>query len=586
MALRFAPMKANWEWVALGLAIRWALWVGVRVGLLFVALKLWPMVLLALALRLKVLPLAREALPRKAVDTLTTALAAALFVGVWLVPVDRLRAWLDAYGRGYQFFPLGPETRAAAAQAAPLVVLGGLILAGAWPFLHRLPGLSVLRRWGGDPPAAPGGGPRTTDHGQRRVVVRPMPAQRVATARVPAQPWFTEHLYGPGLLSLLVSPAGVGKTDLVNGTLAAARDGEAFAGRLTTQRPRRALVLSEMSGRTMRSGFRRWDFFTPPTGWLHALKLRLRPETFIDVLWAADLLAVRRDGTKPEWHEVVQALKPKLKRGHYDLLIVDSLGRWMGNDASNTQMLAALGLLRELIRECGIGVLVLHHCSKDDKPPYRPRGGTAIEAEFDIIWSLARVEGSPDPLHDPARTFECVKSRESEDAPPPLRIMRVLGNDWGQRPHYRLLGGAGVPPTPAQRVVVDIVGDGGPVPPPPQWVFTTDRALLPPPPPDPTDGLPAREAAVLAMVIRRGPSGATARFLADGPLLYWGPRAYKACCEALARLEKVGLVRQNGTEETPKGGPAARVFVATCVSDPADAVATAERILRNARKKP
>src|SRR5262249_11936524 len=70
------------------------------------------------------------------------------------------------------------------------------------------------------------------------VKLRPVAAQRVALARFAAEPWTVKPLYGPGLLSMLVAPPGVGKSELVYGSLGAAHDGLDFCG-LETTRPRR-----------------------------------------------------------------------------------------------------------------------------------------------------------------------------------------------------------------------------------------------------------------------------------------------------------------------------------------------------------
>ena len=129
---------------------------------------------------------------------------------------------------------------------------------------------------------------------------------------------------------------------------------------------------------------------------------------------------------------------------------MDSLARWMGNDCSNAAMLDALGALRQVTR-LGVGVLAPHHCAKDASPPYEPRGGSAILGELDLCWSLARLPGCRDPLHDPRRVLECVKSRFAELTPPPLRIERVDADPAAPRPRYgyRLLDGARVRPSTA-----------------------------------------------------------------------------------------------------------------------------------------
>ena len=70
---------------------------------------------------------------------------------------------------------------------------------------------------------------------------------------------------------------------------------------------------------------------------------------------------------------MIRATVPRLERGGYDLLIVDSLARWMGNDSSNAAMLDALGALRQVTR-LGVGVLAPHHCAKDASAALRAPG--------------------------------------------------------------------------------------------------------------------------------------------------------------------------------------------------------------------
>jgi hypothetical protein len=291
-----------------------------------------------------------------------------------------------------------------------------------------------------------------------------VPTQRIATATFREDDWTVKPLFGPGLMAMVVAPPGVGKTEVAYGALAAAVDGLPFCG-LETRRPRRVLLLSEMEPKTIQPALRRWGFVAEPSeaglvGALQRLRLRyLRPDGspghLIDVVHASDAYAPDADGRRPQWADVIRATVPRLERGGYDLLIVDSLARWMGNDSSNAAMLDALGALRQVTR-LGVGVLAPHHCAKDAQAPYEPRGGSAILGELDLCWSLARLPGCSDPLHDPRRVLECVKSRFAELTPPPLKIERVGADPAAPRPRYgyRLLDGTrvwGAPPTAGAR---------------------------------------------------------------------------------------------------------------------------------------
>ena len=449
---------------ALRLTLRLAWRHGPRLAVGAVALVLWPSVAVAWGLRRRGTPRGRGAVasggavvrprpgPRRGAAggglrpirrVLRRPLLAALYGAGWLAPLA---------------VPLGVSPSLAGralAAGVPLWLAGGVVLAGLWPFYGGVVRRALKNR---SPAAGAGWGEGPGDRssvlarreGPIAVILRPVPTQRIATATFREDDWTVKPLFGPGLMAMVVAPPGVGKTEVAYGALAAAVDGLPFCG-LETTRPRRVLLLSEMEPKTIQPALRRWGFVAEPSeaglvGALQRLRLRyLRPDGspghLIDVVHASDAYAPDADGRRPQWADVIRATVPRLERGGYDLLIVDSLARWMGNDSSNAAMLDALGALRQVTR-LGVGVLAPHHCAKDAQAPYEPRGGSAILGELDLCWSLARLPGCSDPLHDPRRVLECVKSRFAELTPPPLKIERV-GADPGGAPSALRLPPAG-----------------------------------------------------------------------------------------------------------------------------------------------
>jgi hypothetical protein len=220
-----------------------------------------------------------------------------------------------------------------------------------------------------------------------------------------------------------------------------------------------------MEPKTLQPALLRWGFYAEAAGPLDRLRLRwLRPDGspghLIDVVHASDAYAYDADGRRPEWADVIKAALPVIAKGKYDLLLVDSLARWMGNDSSNAAMLDALGALRQVTR-MGVGVLAPHHCAKDAAAPYEPRGGSAILGELDLCWSLAHPPGCTDKLHDPRRVLACVKSRFAELTPPPIRLERVDEDPAAGRSRYgyRLLDAAAAR-GPAASPAPAATGDG------------------------------------------------------------------------------------------------------------------------------
>jgi hypothetical protein len=450
---------------ALRLVWRWA----PALAMWGAGLALWPSVAVAWGLRRRGLPAARARWPRagsggeRALAVATLVLTAALV----LAGAERRGALATLYLAGWVGpltvpFGVAPGLVAQAVLfAVPLWLAGGVVLAALWPV-----GCPLVRRILRRPPAGADGGRGTGNRKSENALpvavrLRPVPTQRIATATFGEDAWTVKPLYGPGLLAMVVAPPGVGKTEIAYGSLAAAVDGLPFCG-LETRRPRRVLLLSEMEPKTIQPALRRWGFVAEPAGrgLVGAVeRFRLRyarpdgsPGHLIDVVHASDAYAPDGDGRRPAWVDVIHATLPVIERGGYDLLIVDSLARWMGNDSSNAAMLDALGALRQVTRR-GVGVLAPHHCAKDASPPYEPRGGSAILGELDLCWSLARLPGCTDPLHDPRRVLECVKSRFAELTPPPIRLERVDADPAAPRPRYgyRLLAaGTAVPAAPLE----------------------------------------------------------------------------------------------------------------------------------------
>jgi hypothetical protein len=435
---------------ALRLAVRWA----PTLALWALVVACWPSVLLARLLRQRVLPAAEARWPRQrpgwwlpaGAGLLLAGLALATATGgpVWAQPAQLAAGYLLGLWVAPLAVPAGALPPGVALllflATAPLYVALAVVLAALWPVYGPLVrGFVRSPAVGGDGGRGPGHRSSDKPDAPVAVTLRPVPTQRIATATFGEDAWTVKPLYGPALLSMVVAPPGVGKTEIAYGSLAAAVDGLAFCG-LPTTRPRRVLLLSEMEPKTIQPALLRWGFVAEASGTWQRLRLRwLRPDGspghLIDVVHASDAYAPDAEGRRPGWADVIRACVPQLERGRYDLLVVDSLARWMGNDSSNAAMLDALGALRQVTR-MGVGVLAPHHCAKDASPPYEPRGGSAILGELDLCWSLARLPGCGDPLHDPRRVLECVKSRFAELTPPPLRIERVEADPDAPRPRY------------------------------------------------------------------------------------------------------------------------------------------------------
>jgi hypothetical protein len=284
------------------------------------------------------------------------------------------------------------------------------------------------------------------------VKLRPVSAQRVATASYAETRFFTQALGGPGLLDMLVGPAGVGKSEIVWGSIRAGHDGEDFCG-LKTTKARRILLLSEMGGETLAPALRRWGLYAEPAGRLDAVRLRLllprgHVGRLIDVVYSADIykpVVVDGELRQVEWPAVIEAVRPLVEKGGYERVIVDSLGEWLGSD-NNDNMLKTLTACRQLTH-AGAGVTLLHHTPRTD--PKRPRGGTAIEAKLDTGYYVVGTAagGMPRSRQDPVRELGWFKTRFPDLTPVgSLALERTwAGPESGQLPRYQIRGTGAAP---------------------------------------------------------------------------------------------------------------------------------------------
>lgn len=412
---------------------------------------------------------------------------------------------------------------------------------------------NVVRHLGGRGVLGLSGQRRTTPTGLVStappvVKLKPVSAQKVATASFKATRFFTEAMDGPELLSMCVGPSGAGKSEVVWGSLRAGLDGVDFCG-LKTTRARRVLLLSEQGGAVLQPSLRRWGFYAEPAGRLDAVRLRLLPArgagSLIDVLYSADVykpIMVDGELRQVAWDAVIEAIRPLVEKGRYDRVIVDSLGEWLGAD-NNDNMLKTLAACRQLTH-AGAGVTLLHHTPRSD--PKRPRGGTVIEAKLDILYAVTGTGtgAMPRSRQDPVRALEWPGKTRFPDLTPPgaLRIERVLGD---ARPRYALEG------APGNRVLTDTINraEGGDVRPGSLHPSDPDSA--------PSSTLTTNEEKVLTAMQAAGRLGATTKALGEAAGI---PR--QRAHEAVLGLIRRSKAREGGYAETPGGGPKASLYVA------------------------
>jgi hypothetical protein len=433
-----------------------------------------------------------------------------------------------------------------------LIAVGRAVLWLAWrllllalaaialPFSRRAAGWCLRRAFSGGRQEGKRltGERRTENDAPVKVHAKPKPLQSVAQWNRSGPDWLVEHLIGMGLVTMFYAGAGVGKTELLFGMLREAFDGRAFCG-LKTRKPRRVLLLTEQDPASLEPVAVRWGFALKPTGRLDQLRRRWLSWTApgghtVTMVTASEMFAPQGDGRRPTWRDACQWAIAYAKGHGFDVLIVDSLQRWMGGDVAAQTMLDALGDLRQGTEDKKLAAVVLHHPPRSGG---HARGASQIDGEVDFLWRMARREGAP--VTDPVRLLTWDKHRFQDDAPDRLTIERVYDRMApGGKPTYRLVGGPVSHETP---------GRGAPerTPAGPVSHETPAPALSP------------QQQAVLDVLTVRGTEGATkpqaAKLTGISP---------QRADEAINALVTAGLVNAAGTVRPPRGGPAATRYVA------------------------
>jgi hypothetical protein len=550
-------------------SVRLLLRVGPVLALLAAGIALWPSVAVAVALRRGAVPRAEARWPAWRPHLWLPCAALGLVLAVGLLPEDARRAVYDRYGVGILapaavalgVLAPGPALRLRGA-AVPAWLAGGVLLAAGWPvygwFVRRARPWGQESRAGGrtpaDKPFAPAVPPPP-----KRLRLHRVSAQAIATGAHAGVPWLVTGWLARGILTLITADAKCGKTELVFGLIRAAFDRRDFCGLPTV--PLRVLILTEQNEATLYPFVRRHGFYTVPRSRLHGLRLRWLPRRgeaghAVDVVTWGSLYKGRAPGDRPAWTDVAPAGIALALRGRYDLLVVDTLGRWItgegGSENSNSGMLQATGWLHDAADK-GLAVLVNHHNSRAG----RARGATAIEGDMDILLSVQRAPGKGEDEEATARRVVRGKGRFAEDTPAAL--------------YCRLVPTAAPRPVagPTVRFVADpdgVTSAGATVPPPAEVEALAAAAEAAPPPPPKKD----REAefwapgapAPLVMAALAGRE-LTARELGErvGEPLASSPRRRQTIHECLGKLRVRGAVRVTGKQEAgPEGGKPAERF--------------------------
>ena len=115
----------------------------------------------------------------------------------------------------------------------------------------------------------------------------------------------------------------------------------------------------------------------------------------------------------------LDSLEGLIREHHPALVVLDSFrALWTGDENDTGDVTQALAPLQALLRQCGVGGLLLHHVGKRQQSNYR--GSSAIAANCELIYRLGRAGGDADRER---RYLVCVKSRPAPE--PPIRWLRL-----------------------------------------------------------------------------------------------------------------------------------------------------------------
>jgi 5S rRNA maturation endonuclease (ribonuclease M5)/KaiC/GvpD/RAD55 family RecA-like ATPase len=192
---------------------------------------------------------------------------------------------------------------------------------------------------------------------------------KMAREDPPEIPWRVEGVLADGVVTMIFSPPGEGKSLLAASFAAALAAGESIAG-LGTRKGRVVYIDAENGA---------WEIHRR----IKALGL---PPDGVAVYEAREDFDLRKDG---------EEVKRILDVERANVLILDSLRSLApGLDENDSlQCEAALAPIRRYAHDQGVAVGLIHHANKGGRTY---RGSSAISAAVDVSYRLGRADGDPD----------------------------------------------------------------------------------------------------------------------------------------------------------------------------------------------